>query len=371
MNIVFQTLVLLFVSLFYGMNVHATNNLITQKVTINLAEAGTLSDKIGYNRKFQIMNLKIIGNINGSDLRIIREMSGCDYYGYDTSGVLEKLDLSEARIVKGGDFYYENHWGKNYTNIDEIGDYAFMGCKTLKEVILPSSIKEIGYYAFYGCDNLSDFDVPTNVENIGSSAFYGCHNLAKIKIPEGVTCIREFTFSGCENLREVSLSSNIEAIESGAFMNCKKIENIILPSKLKSIGSQAFCSCYALTNITIPQSVSLVDEYAFQECWGLLSIRVFWSLPLKINENVFFQVDKKNCVLYVPLNSYQDYWLADGWGDFLNITEFDATKINGAFASDCADEFDRYLINGQKNTNEKGLSIIKYKNGKSKKILIE
>ena len=86
--------------------IHATDDLITQQITIKLDEAGTLPDKIGDTKKYLITNLKIIGEINGTDLRLIRDMTGRDYRGKSTSGKLATLDLSEVKIVSGGDYYY-------------------------------------------------------------------------------------------------------------------------------------------------------------------------------------------------------------------------------------------------------------------------
>ena len=68
------------------------------KITINLEKAGTLPDKIASSKKYQITNLKIIGEINGTDLRMIRDMAGSN----STDGKLSVLDLSEAKIVEGG-----------------------------------------------------------------------------------------------------------------------------------------------------------------------------------------------------------------------------------------------------------------------------
>ena len=54
----------------------ADNGLITRQVTVKVYEAGTLSEKIAYNKMYKITNLKIIGEINGTDLRVIREWQG-------------------------------------------------------------------------------------------------------------------------------------------------------------------------------------------------------------------------------------------------------------------------------------------------------
>ena len=130
----------------------ADNDLITKQITIKLEKAGTMPDRIGSSRKYKITNLKIIGEINGSDLWMIREMAGSDYRGDSTDGKLSVLDLSEAKIVEGGDYYYkdnkDNHY---YTSNDVIGSYAFYSCSGLTSLNLPAGITEIGSYAFYGC----------------------------------------------------------------------------------------------------------------------------------------------------------------------------------------------------------------------------
>ena len=57
----------------------ADDDLITKQITIKLDEAGTLPNKIGSTKKYQITNLKIIGEINGTDWCFIREMAGRNY----------------------------------------------------------------------------------------------------------------------------------------------------------------------------------------------------------------------------------------------------------------------------------------------------
>ena len=91
----------------------ADNDLITRQITIKLEKAGTLPDRIASSEKYKITNLKIIGEINGTDLRMIREMAGSISYGNSTDGKLSVLDLSEAKIVEGGDSYYTDYDNNN------------------------------------------------------------------------------------------------------------------------------------------------------------------------------------------------------------------------------------------------------------------
>ena len=98
----------------------ADNDLITKQITIHLEKAGTLPDRIGSSKKYKITNLKIIGEINGTDLRMIREMAGSISYGNSTDGKLSVLDLSEAKIVEGGDSYYTDYDNNNYYPLAEL-----------------------------------------------------------------------------------------------------------------------------------------------------------------------------------------------------------------------------------------------------------
>ena len=109
----------------------ADDGLITKQITLKLDEAGTLPNRIAVSRKNQITNLKIVGEINGTDLRLIREMAGCDYYGLKTDGKLSILDLSEAKIVAGGSAYVSNSDSYWYTSNDKLGHYVFYGCSGL------------------------------------------------------------------------------------------------------------------------------------------------------------------------------------------------------------------------------------------------
>ena len=131
----------------------ADGDLITRQITIKLDKAGTLPDRIGSSKKYKITNLKIFGEINGTDWEMIREMAGRDYSGNSTEGNLSVLDLSEAKIVKGGDSYFSGYYSDDncYTSNDEIGEYAFHDCSGLTSLTLPAGITSIGSRVFSYC----------------------------------------------------------------------------------------------------------------------------------------------------------------------------------------------------------------------------
>ena len=303
----------------------AADDLITKQITLKLDEAGTLPNKIGSTKKYQITNLKIIGEINGTDWCFIREMAGRNYELLKTAGKLSILDLSDARIVEGGGpcvSYHGNIW---HTSNDELCMYAFSGCSGLTSLTIPSSVTEIGSYAFEDCSGLTSLTIPSSVTSIGRETFMGCSGLTSLTIPSSVT----------------------------------------------SIGYYAFSGCSGLTSLTIPSSVTSIDDNAFSGCSGLTSIYVYPEKVPILGTGVFSGCDAKNCKVYVPTGTYDDYWLSE-FGYFDNIVEFDATGIDKVTTSTDAKELSRYSVNGQRlSAPAKGLNIVKYSDGSVKKVAVQ
>ena len=199
----------------------ADDGLITKQITIKLDKAGTLPDRIGSSKKYKITNLKLVGEINGTDWKMIREMAGSNYNGYSTEGKLSTLDLSEAKIVEGGDYYYSSFTDyKVYTSNDEIGEYAFHDCSGLTSLTLPAGITSISDCAFEGCSGLTSLTLPAGITSIGSRAFYSCSGLTSLTLPDGITSIGSGAFSDCSGLTSLILPAGITSISDCAFMSC-------------------------------------------------------------------------------------------------------------------------------------------------------
>ena len=325
----------------------ADDDLITKQITIKLDEAGTLPDRITSSKKYKITNLKIIGEINGTDFRMIREMAGSDYYGGSTEGNLSVLDLSEAKIVIGGGDCFNGY--SCYTSNDVIGNRAFSGCSRLTSLTLPASITRIGDDAFCCCSGLTSLTLPAGITEIGYGAFWGCSGLTSLNLPAGITSIGDDAFYGCSGLTSITL-----------------------PAGITEIGECAFYGCSGLTSLTLPVGLTQIDDYAFSECSGLTSIYVYAEKVPKIGEDVFTGCDAKKCTVYVPKGTYDDYWLSDFRNYFENIVEFDATGIDKTTTSTDVKEVSRYSVNGQRLVDPtKGLNIVKYSDGSVKKVAVE
>ena len=321
----------------------ADDGLITRQIILKLDEAGTLPNRIAVSRKNLITNLKIVGKINGTDLKFIREMAGCDFNLNKTDGKLSILDLSEAKIVAGGSAYTSYYGDNMYTSNDKLGDFAFKGCSGLTNLTLPSNVTSIGLGTFYGCSGLTSLTIPSGVTSIGDDAFYGCNGLTSLTIPSGVTSIGRFAFSGCSGLTSLTIPSGVTSIGWGtfygcsgltsltipsgvtligesAFHDCSGLTSLTLPSGVTSIGILAFDGCSGLTSMTIPPSVTSIGSKAFRDCSGLTSIYAYLEKIPKLGSNVFTGCDAKNCTVYVPKGTYDDYWLSE-FGYFEKIVD--------------------------------------------------
>ena len=113
------------------------------------------------NDYLNITSLKVVGPINGDDVKLLREMLCVNEMGNGIKGgKLASLDLSDASIVEGGDAYYKFNT-TCYTSNNEIGDCFFIRCSNLKSIVLPKNITAIGGNAFHTASSLY-LETPNN-----------------------------------------------------------------------------------------------------------------------------------------------------------------------------------------------------------------
>ena len=264
----------------------ADDDLITKQITIKLDKAGTLPDKIGSSKKFKITNLKIIGEINGRDLRLIREMAGGTaciggdaYASTNTKGKLNKLDLSEAIIVGDSKNSYAYSVGRDggvtsyyAKDKDEIPYKMFYNCLSLQEIVIPPCIISIGVSAFESCRYLRSLTIPSGVASIGDYAFRDC-GLTSLTLPSSISSIGDNTFEDCSGLTSLFLPSSITSIGDNAFCRCSGLTSLTIPLGVTSIGSCAFWACSGLTSLTLPSSITSIGDDAFSRCGNLTSVQ--------------------------------------------------------------------------------------------------
>ena len=369
----------------------ADDGLITNQVVINLDEPGTLPQKISASDKYLITNLKVKGDINGTDLGFLREMAGQSINGADeTNGKLSTLDLSDTKIVGGGEPYF-NYGGYEtyFTEYNKIGKYAFCSCNNLKRLTLPKDITSIEQSAFFGCSGLTSITIPSSVTAIGKWSFYDCSSLTSIELPNSTTTIDEAAFQNCTSLASVTLTSNLTSIESHAFIGCSQLKevryNILddlatyiqtdhpeivvdydcncdfkyyqnnqeitslkIPAGTTSIGKNVFQKYNGIQSLTFSPALTSISDLQFScDFSNLKSVYVGWQDPIAAG-NFFKDADMRKSTLYVPQGTKLPYAIADVWAGFGNIIEYNnqapITLEQPGTLSQKISDFDKNLI---------------------------
>lgn len=205
------------------------------------------------------------------------------------------------------------------SNITEIGDGAFKGCKNLKTVKCSSGIKVIGKEAFKDCIILDNVELGDNITSLGDRAFRGCAKLENIKIPEGLVTIGQGAFRNCISLKKIKLPSSVKSIGKKAFKNCKSMKTFTLGTAKKknvkssnkklalrfganvakvSIGASALENCVDLRSVVINSQVTKIGNSTFRYCTQLRRMLVK-SLKLQKVGNKALQ-GVHNCKITVP-----------------------------------------------------------------------
>ena len=233
----------------------------TPEITISINDAGTLSENISKSDIGKAGNIKITGELNGTDIIFIRERAG-------SRGKALMLDLSGARIVNGGEMYYAVDTTEYVTANDTIGDYMFTGCKALEGIILPDGTA-MGRDVFSGCERLRYVTLPAGLTGVGAYTFASCTSLTAVDIPDGATKIGDGAFGGCTALKDIHLPNSVDSIGKDAFNSCTAMTSIKLPDAVYFIGNGAFWNCTRLKNISIPARVENIGADAFNYCINL------------------------------------------------------------------------------------------------------
>ncbi len=248
--------------------------------TAYVAKAGELPTILPEDEKYTITSLKIVGELNGTDIKYIREM-GKPYGNYQ----LTSIDLSEATIVEGGEAYESSYTTTN----DEIGSFMFHYLK-FEEIILPQNINLIDSYSFNNSNKLTRIEIPDKVKTIEFCAFEGCTSLSTIVIGNGVTSIDMCAFHDCDALKSIIIPDNVTTMGSGVFEDCGKLENVIIGKGLTTISTSTFEKCVSLTSITIPENITSIGDNAFEECKSLTAVNI-GSNTKTIGSNAFYNCD--------------------------------------------------------------------------------
>lgn len=139
--------------------------------------------------------------------------------------------------------------------VTRIGDYAFMLCSFVTEVVIPESVTSMGDWAFHQCSALItvSFEHESQLKIIQGSyeKIYVGHS------PNGYNrYYRSGGFRGLANLTtfDASNCSQIESIEPSAFYHCSKLQSVKVGTMIPpTCGIDAFSELNSYTILTVPK----------------------------------------------------------------------------------------------------------------------
>ncbi|MDE6818502.1 MAG: leucine-rich repeat domain-containing protein, partial [Muribaculaceae bacterium] len=229
--------------------------------------------------------------------------------------------------------------------ITQIGNMCMNGNSEIEELVIPQSVVNIGYGAFMGCKSLKKLTIKT--KNIGyqEDLFSGCTSLdevildcngifigSQIPLTDSPTRIFRFYNSAISYDTEVNTSSIKEVYTNNLAMWCENrsvlnsqaklyINDIIpdsieIPNGVSIISNEAFIG-QDYSSVTLPASVKSIGELALSDVKQIVCMA---STPPTIKSNTFANVNKSECMVFVPESSIDLYRDAQYWNEFMNIT---------------------------------------------------
>ena len=161
--------------------------------------------------------------------------------------------------------------------------------------------------------------IPDGVTEIKDGEYSGILDIESVVIPNSVQRIGDDAFIVCDGLTTVTIGDGVISIGNDAFRFCTSLTSVTIGNSVTSIGYGAFWGCSSLTSIEIPNSVTSIGESAFAFCTSLTSITCKAATPPLIANHTWPGHANKSVSLYVPVESIDAYYRADGWKKFIKI----------------------------------------------------
>lgn len=326
---------------------------------------------------------------------------------------LKSVTINSSYVAGGGSFC--ERFGsqvKTYTlgeGIEQIGLRAFFPGfpdggwggevtfqpTSLEEVYLPSTLRTIGGWAFQFCTNLKRVHIQEGLDSIANGAFTYCFNLESLHLPASLRVLGEgqSQLRACTDISVAEANPYITMLDGVVFNkdmttlmqypSARIGESYRIPDGVKTVQGYAMEAPVNLKSLTIPASVDSMGYqwmvYAMPEeirmessvpptTGGINSFTQYagsWFYPADFN---FYDA----VTLYVPTGSKEVYANADEWKKFTHIEEYDITGIQQNIIQDNNVVIGYYNPQGQRIAcPQKGIVIVRYSDGTSKKMLVK
>ncbi len=225
-------------------------------------------------------------------------------------------------LVIGKDVEKIYYWGFSETTLENItfaedgklsviDGYVFRNNKSLKSVVLPSSLRTMSSGVFYGCSSLESVTInegftkfiggdvfsesavktiklPASFEK-ATKRFWNNRVLTTITVAEenkNVKAVDGILYSADgksligvpAGKTEVTILDTVEIVEKCAFWGWKGA-SISLPDSVKTVRAEAFRTCYSLKTVNIGSKIESIDTDAFCYCAASYDLKITIAKP--------------------------------------------------------------------------------------------
>ena len=325
----------------------------------------TIPETVTYNSMtYSVTNIgtsTFSGCSNLTNVTIPNNVTSIGNYTFDNCTSLKELRIEDGESTLS--------LGYNYYNPSGRGQGLFYDCP-LETLYLGRNIKytdysssypytsypeQYGYSAFYNTTTLKSVTIGNSVTSIGEYAFSYCRGLKSVTIGNSVTSIGNQAFYCCSGLTSVTIGNSVTSIGNYAFYNCSGLTCVAIGNSVTSIGYDAFRNCSGLTEVTLGSSVKEIGSSAF---YGIERLSKIYSLnptpPTCAKADVFYNVNKDKCRVYVPVGAGEDYKTTYVWWDFNNIVEKDMSGVESTITDNGVNvvvENGNIVVNGAEDAN--------------------
>jgi hypothetical protein len=232
---------------------------------------------------------------NGWGTYMLMHTSASDYRNYIYANAIQKVEVGNC--------------------VTWLRERPFHSCDFLKSVFIPDSVTSIPNYAFMGCKDLESIVMPSRASSDNTNnLFDSCCNLKSVVIPDGITSIGVNAFNDCYALESVVIPDSVTSINGNAFRNCYHLKSIVIPNSLTNIPSGMFYSCRSLESIVIPGSVTQIGSNAFNNCYGCTYYDFTQHTAVPTLSSVdAFSYNAPDCQIRVPAALYDEWIAATNW----------------------------------------------------------
>ncbi len=306
----------------------------------------------------------------------------------------------------------------------------YLNDEKIVDLIIPKNVTTIRDFAFYGCQSIKSLTIPDGVTSIGQQAFYGCNSIESLTLPSSITYIGANAFR-TSLLKSVVVQSETPSSWGGSSVfNGKTINHGVLYVPTNAWEAYAFGDWW-YTFINIRELTTTTEELSAKKVYTLMNTSNFgytvydpvndelrtdvpvngidennpyhnWQTLERNGQTFLYNIGAKKFV--VPSEGGESLALTDKvssitmensehgvllagkrnthWGfvDNENLAankdlEDMVTTIGGISCKETEEspvQALRYNINGQQiTTPQKGVNIIRYSDGKTRKVLVK